>query len=503
MVILWLTVQLAGDTAQELVIAYVAIVVVFLAAVGSYRSCIRYRAVSEAPVLAACIGLPAVAFAALLPDGLDIAALLPRLPVAFLILLAGRSAFHRLVRLIRARGMLLEPTLIVGSGEVGVRIANVLADQPESGMAAVGFLDRFGGQGLPLPLLGDIDAFDRVATEFKIRRVIIAFGGHSEAELVPLLRTCGSAGVEVHAVPRFFEFGATPQSRNIDNLWGIPLVHVTRRSLRSSAHWVMRGLTPAQPTWEHLKDRLPGKVSVVIPAVNEAENITWVLERVPDFVHDVVLVDGMSVDGTVARATSVYPTLRVIPEDRRGKGRALRAGFAAALGDYIVMLDADGSMDPAEIGNYLDPLLHGYDFVKGSRCMLGGGSNDLTHVRRAGNWALTMWVNLLFGARFSDLCYGFSAFRRDCLPSLDLQSDGFEIETEMTIRAVKADLRIAEVPSLELCRRHGQSNLRTFRDGQRVLRTLLTERFSSKWSSGVRPLETGVSLPSPRTLDSV
>ncbi|MCA1672103.1 MAG: glycosyltransferase, partial [Actinobacteria bacterium] len=90
-----------------------------------------------------------------------------------------------------------------------------------------------------------------------------------------------------------------------------------------------------------------GTVSLVIPAKNEARNIAWVLQRVPRFVTEVILVDGASTDDTVAVAKSEYPNIRVVHQDRPGKGAALRAGFAAAGGDFIVMLDADGSMDPA------------------------------------------------------------------------------------------------------------------------------------------------------------
>jgi glycosyltransferase involved in cell wall biosynthesis len=215
-------------------------------------------------------------------------------------------------------------------------------------------------------------------------------------------------------------------------------------------------------------------VSVVLPTMNEARNLPWVLERMPEDA-ELILVDGRSIDGTVAVATALRPDIRVISEPRRGKGRALRAGFAAATGDAIVMIDGDGSMDPLEIPRYVE-LLGDYDFVKGSRYISGGDSDDFTWLRRTGNRALLALANGLFRAPFTDLCYGFCAFRREYLGALALTADGFEIETELVIHAVKAGLRIAEVPSVELSRLHGDSHLRTFRDGQRVLRTLLHER---------------------------
>jgi glycosyltransferase involved in cell wall biosynthesis len=223
---------------------------------------------------------------------------------------------------------------------------------------------------------------------------------------------------------------------------------------------------------------LPSTVSIVIPALNEAANIAWVLRRIPAGVADeVILVDGLSVDDTIAIAKATMAEIVMVHEERPGKGVALRAGFAAATGDIIVMLDADGSMDPAEVSSFVAAVRSGYDFVKGSRHLPDAGSEDLTVLRSAGNKALGGAVNLLYGTQFTDLCYGFMAFRRDCLGALNLSADGFEIETQMVVNAVKAGLRIAEVPSFELERRSGQSNLRTFRDGRRVLRTLLHERF--------------------------
>jgi hypothetical protein len=162
------------------------------------------------------------------------------------------------------------------------------------------------------------------------------------------------------------------------------------------------------------------------------------------------------------------------------------------------MLDADGSMDPTEIGTFTDAIRSGYDFVKGSRHLPDAGSEDLTWLRDFGNKALGTAVNVLYGTKFTDLCYGFMAFRRDCLDALDLDADGFEIETQMVVNAVKAGLRIAEVPSYELMRRSGQSNLRTFRDGQRVLRTLLQERFAP---ARRRPTADVLDLTEPTLID--
>lgn len=218
------------------------------------------------------------------------------------------------------------------------------------------------------------------------------------------------------------------------------------------------------------------KVSLVVPALNEERNIGWVLERIPPLVDELILVDGASTDRTVAVSRSIRPDVIVVGQERPGKGAALRAGFAAAHGEIIVMIDADRSMDPKEIELFVDLIDSGYDLVKGSRFIEGGGTEDMETVRRLGNGVLNTLVNVLYGARFTDLCYGFVAFRRARLADLALRADGFEIETEIVVRALNAGLRIAEVPSYELARAFGDSNLNTWRDGQRVLRTLLRHR---------------------------
>jgi glycosyltransferase involved in cell wall biosynthesis len=217
-------------------------------------------------------------------------------------------------------------------------------------------------------------------------------------------------------------------------------------------------------------------VSLVVPARNEARNIPWVFEQIPACVDEVILVDGDSSDATVLVAQHCLPTVRNVRQSGPGKGNALRTGFLEAKGDYVVMMDADGSMSPAEIPHFLHFLEHGYDFVKGSRFIAGGGSLDITPFRRMGNHLLLAATNRLYHACLTDLCYGFCAFRRSFLDQLDLHAAGFEIETEMIVHALRSGLRIAEVPSLELPRRNGRSNLHAISDGRRVLSTLFSER---------------------------
>jgi glycosyltransferase involved in cell wall biosynthesis len=243
-----------------------------------------------------------------------------------------------------------------------------------------------------------------------------------------------------------------------------------------------------QPTQRPGRSTHP-RVSVVVPTRNEARNLEVVLPEIAAVrptVHEIIVVDGQSVDDTVDTAHRVLPAATVIHQTRRGKGNAMACGFAAATGDVIVMLDADGSADATEIPTFVAALVAGADFAKGSRFTTGGGSDDITTLRRTGNAGLNAAANALFGTRYTDLCYGYNAFWADLLPLLDLPDtatphhgmlwgDGFEIETLLNCRIAAAGLTIAEVPSVERRRIFGHTNLRTFADGARVLRTLLAE----------------------------
>ncbi|MES0880871.1 glycosyltransferase family 2 protein [Roseibium sp. SCP14] len=220
-------------------------------------------------------------------------------------------------------------------------------------------------------------------------------------------------------------------------------------------------------------------VCVVIPAKNEARNLPQVLKKIPGWVDEVILVDGNSEDDTIEVARSLMPDIKIVPEDRPGKGAALRCGFAASRSDIIVMIDADGSMDPAEIPAFIGALLSGADFVKGSRFLQGGGTDDMEWYRRIGNWGFVKLVTWRFGGKFTDLCYGYIAFWRESLRRLSLENDdGFEIETSMNVQALQARLAISEVPSKEAPRLHGVSNLRTIPDGWRVLKTIVRLGFT-------------------------
>lgn len=222
------------------------------------------------------------------------------------------------------------------------------------------------------------------------------------------------------------------------------------------------------------------RVSVVIPTLNEAKNLPYVIPYLPTWIHELIIVDGHSQDNTIDVAHDLYPDVKIVMEERRGKGVALQAGFKAAEGEIVVMLDADGSMNPKEITMYVGALLCGADYVKGSRFLQGGGTTDMTAFRALGNWGLTAMVRVLFGGFYTDLCYGYNAFWRRSLEAMEVEADGFEIETLMNIRALRARLKVVEVPSFEHDRVYGSSNLKAIRDGWRVLKVILRERFSAR-----------------------
>jgi len=169
-----------------------------------------------------------------------------------------------------------------------------------------------------------------------------------------------------------------------------------------------------------------------------------------------------------------------VMEHRRGKGAALASGFAAARGDIVITLDADGSMAPEEIIFFVGALMSGADFAKGSRFLQGAGTDDMSLFRMMGNWALNKFVRLLYGGSFSDLCYGYVAFWTRHRPLFQSDCDGFEIETLLNIRAMKNRLKIVEVASFEALRISGTSNLRPIPDGWRILQAIIREWFTHR-----------------------
>lgn len=246
-------------------------------------------------------------------------------------------------------------------------------------------------------------------------------------------------------------------------------------------------------------------VTVVVPSLDEAQNLEQVLPEIPQH-YELIVVEGARFHRTSQLVRSLRPDAHVIEQSRYGKGNAMACGFAAAQGEIIVMLDADGSADPGEISRFVTAIAEGAMFAKGTRSR-GGGSADITHLRKAGNTGLTLLTNLMFGVRYSDLCYGYNALHRDLLPLLALPDpepaggpaqwgDGFEIETLINVRAALANVPTTEIPSYERERIHGVSNLNAWTDGKRVLATLIRERRHGKKRSAA------VSLKAPPAPES-
>jgi glycosyltransferase involved in cell wall biosynthesis len=216
-------------------------------------------------------------------------------------------------------------------------------------------------------------------------------------------------------------------------------------------------------------------VGVVIPAYNEEKNLGDVLYRLNRIGYgNVLVIDGLSNDGTLQVAAQ--NGAEIVLQDGRGKGQAIRQvlnnGYLDS--DALVMMDADGSMSPEEIPRFVQGLRDGADVVKGSRFIAGGGTSDITITRRIGNTLMTSIVNILCGSNYTDLCYGFVAFNKKAIQMLApvLESNNFEIETEIFIKAQKLGLKVLEVPSFEYPRKSGKSNLKIFRDGFKIVKTI-------------------------------
>jgi glycosyltransferase involved in cell wall biosynthesis len=217
-------------------------------------------------------------------------------------------------------------------------------------------------------------------------------------------------------------------------------------------------------------------VSVVIPCLNEAENIESCVSAALEAIvrmgvnGEVVVADNNSEDDSARLAEKAGA--RVVVERRRGYGSAYLAGFAASRGRYIVMADADLTYDFDEIPRFVAALQEGAEMVIGDRMdNIQPGAMPWLH-QYVGNPILTGLLNLFFRTGISDAHCGMRAVRSEVLPRLDLRTTGMEFASEMVIRAAKENLRIAEFP-IEYHPRGGESKLSSFRDGWRHLRFLL------------------------------
>ena len=235
-------------------------------------------------------------------------------------------------------------------------------------------------------------------------------------------------------------------------------------------------------------------VSLIIPAMNEASTLTSIIDSVPTYVDEIIVIDGRSKDNTFEIASNHPRVNKVLRQRSRGKGAALSLGFAMATCDLVAIIDADGSMDPAELKDFLN-MFPQAEIVKGSRSKkMGGTSADLTIFRDIGNRVLTKLCNFWFKENWTDLAYGYAVVDRKALGKLGLSSydemgsvfghksygQGFEIEALIFCRSSKWGFRVLEVASAEHKRISGSSNLRAIRDGFRVLSAIIIEKNRSK-----------------------
>lgn len=221
------------------------------------------------------------------------------------------------------------------------------------------------------------------------------------------------------------------------------------------------------------------KISLLIAALDEAENMPHLLPRIPKTpeIAEVILIDGRSTDDTIAVAKALMPDIQVICQDRRGRGDAIRCGAKAASGDYLINLDADSSDRPEEIPLLIEKAREGYDVVKGSRYMKGGGTQDEAWDRFI-MVRLTQFVtNTLWRTHYTDTVYGLWLIRRDRFLEMNLQARWNCLEHEMMGEATRRGLKVAEIPAFEDKRLHGRVKFSYLRDGSRIGWTVFSEAF--------------------------
>ena len=219
-------------------------------------------------------------------------------------------------------------------------------------------------------------------------------------------------------------------------------------------------------------------ITALFCSLNEAPNLSRVLPKIPSQVDEVLLVDGHSTDGTVELAKRLRPDIRVLYQQGRGKCDALRYGVEQATGEIIVTLDADGETDPEDMPRFIEPLLAGYDFVKGSR-FATGWKHKPPH-RLLGNFVIANTCNILYGTRFTDLCSGYNAFWKSVLDRANIWADdGWNYEPLIIARVLRAGLKVREVAQTFGGRISEESKLGDWGQGFKSMRVLVRERFSS------------------------
>jgi exopolysaccharide biosynthesis polyprenyl glycosylphosphotransferase len=226
---------------STLVLLYVPLALASLGICGAYRPRLTLQALEAAPWLACRLAVPLLVLAPAVWLGTNLSSLVEVALIGAVALVLGRVLSYGVLRRTRRVASMLEPTIILGAGEIGVELSIAFRDFPEFGVTPVGFLDCVNDNDLPFPVLGDVDRLDDLLRGTDIRRVIVAFGPAREAELVGVLRTAVQHDVDVHVVPRFFDCGVSPSGPETDDVRGIPLYRVRRAALRAPA-WALKRL---------------------------------------------------------------------------------------------------------------------------------------------------------------------------------------------------------------------------------------------------------------------
>ncbi|MFH1721837.1 MAG: glycosyltransferase family 2 protein [Candidatus Altiarchaeota archaeon] len=214
-------------------------------------------------------------------------------------------------------------------------------------------------------------------------------------------------------------------------------------------------------------------LSIIIPAYNEECGLPLVLERIKDLKlkdSEVIVVDDGSTDSTKDK-TQGYDVKLLVHEKNRGKAEAFRTGFAASSGNYIVMVDADNTYPIESIPEIVGLLKGGYDSVVGSR--FKGHIKGMTTLNKIGNFSIMVLLRSLFGSKTSDPLSGLRGFRRSVFETINLQSEGFELETEMSIKVASIGLSEIDIP-IEYRERQGETKLKPLNDGVMIGRHMLT-----------------------------
>jgi glycosyltransferase involved in cell wall biosynthesis len=219
------------------------------------------------------------------------------------------------------------------------------------------------------------------------------------------------------------------------------------------------------------------RVSIVIPAFNEGKTIGDVISRVTAVMeklrvqHEIVVVDDGSTDDT--KTVALASNAIVLGDgSNHGKGHAMRKAFRQARGEIIVTIDADGEHKPEEIPKLIYPLYNGTDIVAGSR-FLGEGKNFTTTLNQIGNKLLNLSITMMTGKHITDSQTGFRAFKKTFLNQITLKSNGFEIETEITVKGLRNGFKLEEIPILCLRREEGKSRMRILFDGFKMFTIIL------------------------------